>query len=552
MYRGIVADDERHVVDWVEDLLAIHFPDLEIRRANNGVEVLEKVGLWKIDVAVLDIKMPAMGGIETARRLLELYPDCKILLLTGYDEFDLIYQVNNEKNIRYVLKTEADREIVKKLSEMLSEIEQEEQMRQTMDAANRKNCLIRHFERRGMLYDIIFESERLSSMEEKIRFYGSALPLDPDSRTGLTLIRFSNPDAVHPAVTSDLLLQLYQNLEENLNALFHFALLDMSEECVLLLTQSADLPEKPLDAEKSVALLRSELDRGLAKQASQADGKILFFIYSRPVPWREISRGYNTLLQYCRARSGEIGPAPIFGTVVSDDALKQDPHSHELVQWQVMEYIRQLSLALAQGKPEDFFSLLDRISALRPKLGELSAPRQAQLCAQLSLMILNHITLWHLHGPLEQKISLFPLYRSMQAQDWTALPEYVKRLAQEIFALSDERMHLSSASTVRTMCDYIKNHLADDLSVTHLAEVFNYNPSYISRLFKQVCGETLSQYIKNARLGRAKTLLQSTDLPIQKISAQVGFDTVQYFSMVFRKETGTTPKAFRSSAQGGP
>ena len=109
MYRGIVADDERHVVDWVEDLLSLHFPDLEIRRANNGREVLEKVSLWKIDLAVLDIKMPGLDGIETARRLLEEYPGCKILLLTGYDEFDLIYQINSEKNIRYVLKTEADR-----------------------------------------------------------------------------------------------------------------------------------------------------------------------------------------------------------------------------------------------------------------------------------------------------------------------------------------------------------------------------------------------------------------------------------------------------------
>ena len=85
MYRGIIADDERHVVDWMEDLLALHFPDLEIRRANNGVEVLEKVGFWKPDLAVLDIKMPGISGIETARRLLGEYPNCKILLLTGYD-----------------------------------------------------------------------------------------------------------------------------------------------------------------------------------------------------------------------------------------------------------------------------------------------------------------------------------------------------------------------------------------------------------------------------------------------------------------------------------
>ncbi len=105
------------------------------------------------------------------------------------------------------------------------------------------------------------------------------------------------------------------------------------------------------------------------------------------------------------------------------------------------------------------------------------------------------------------------------------------------------------AGTVQTMCDYIRNHLADDLSVTRLAELFNYNQSYISRLFKQIRGETLSQYIKNARLKQAETLLKSTDLPVQEISARVGFDTVQYFSMVFRKEIGATPTAFRAASQ---
>lgn len=553
MYRVIVADDERHVVDWMEDLLTLHFPDLEIRKANSGTEVFEKVSFWKVDFAVLDIKMPGLNGIVTARRLLGEYPNCKILLLTGYDEFDLIYQVSNEKNIRYILKTEADREIIKKISEILSEIEQEERVRQTMDSANRKNCLIRHFEQKGMLYDIIFKSESFSSMKEKISFYDSVLTLDPKSRIGLTLIQFSNRDTAHQMITSNLLLLLYQNLEETLGTLFRFALLDMDEECVLLLTQPARPLEKASERysenEISVTLLRSELDRGFEKLAMGTEIKILFFIYNRQILWREIAQEYYYLRQYCRISSMEPNLALIFGTVVGDDVLKQNSRSHEAIQWQVTQYIQKLSLALVQSRQKDFYALLDKINGLRLQIGELSISAQAQLCAQLSLMFLDHINLRHLHNVLERKISLLPLYCSMQTQDWAALLDYAKRLADEIIALSDENLHISSTDTIQTICDYIQNHLADDLSVTHLAEVFNYNQSYISRLFKQVRGETLSQYIKNARLNCAKTLLKSTDLTIQKIAAQVGFDTVQYFSMVFRKEVGTTPTVFRASVQ---
>ena len=125
MSRAIIADDERHVVDWIAELIRTAFPDLELQQVYTGTEVLRLCESKMFDLAVLDIKMPGLNGIETAKQMLEIYPNSKILLLTGYDEFDLIYQVNHIKNIRYSLKTETDHEIIQKLREMIAELEQE-------------------------------------------------------------------------------------------------------------------------------------------------------------------------------------------------------------------------------------------------------------------------------------------------------------------------------------------------------------------------------------------------------------------------------------------
>ena len=101
MYRVIVADDEHHVVDWVVDLLSTNISDLDVHQAYNGLDVLEVAATRFFDIAVLDIRMPGMDGIAIAKELIKRYPNIQIILLTGYDEFDLIYQVNHIPNIRY-------------------------------------------------------------------------------------------------------------------------------------------------------------------------------------------------------------------------------------------------------------------------------------------------------------------------------------------------------------------------------------------------------------------------------------------------------------------
>ena len=92
---------------------------------------------------------------------------------------------------------------------------------------------------------------------------------------------------------------------------------------------------------------------------------------------------------------------------------------------------------------------------------------------------------------------------------------------------------------------YIHAHLDGDLSLNTLADFCHFHPVYLSRAYKEACGVTLSDYISQARLEKAKQLLRGSALSVQEISRVTGFATDNYFCRWFRKNTGYTPHAFR-------
>ena len=94
---------------------------------------------------------------------------------------------------------------------------------------------------------------------------------------------------------------------------------------------------------------------------------------------------------------------------------------------------------------------------------------------------------------------------------------------------------------------YIGSHLADNLTLSNLADTLNISSSYLSTLFKKETGQTLTAYINNQRIRQAKHLLETTKLQIQTIAQHCGIMDVQYFSKLFKSITGTTPKEYRQS-----
>lgn len=98
---------------------------------------------------------------------------------------------------------------------------------------------------------------------------------------------------------------------------------------------------------------------------------------------------------------------------------------------------------------------------------------------------------------------------------------------------------------VQEIRDYLNQNYAKDMTLQHIAERFFISRENVSRKFKQISGENLSDYLTALRIDKAKTLLQNTNLRLSQISELVGYEDEKYFSRVFKKSTGQTPREYR-------
>jgi AraC family transcriptional regulator len=97
----------------------------------------------------------------------------------------------------------------------------------------------------------------------------------------------------------------------------------------------------------------------------------------------------------------------------------------------------------------------------------------------------------------------------------------------------------------RRCCEYLRAHLAEDVSLAELAGIANLSPFHFARMFKRTVGVPPHAYQRRLRAERAQELLLATDFSIGDIAAAVGYETPQAFARMFRAETGASPSDWR-------
>lgn len=107
-----------------------------------------------------------------------------------------------------------------------------------------------------------------------------------------------------------------------------------------------------------------------------------------------------------------------------------------------------------------------------------------------------------------------------------------------------ERQELGKA-LFYDIAEYVEDNY-QTATVQKLAEVYHYNPDYISRLCQKRTGLNMSQYIQKVRIEKSLALLESTDLSVEQIARQVGYSNVGFFYKKFKEHYHTTPNKIRS------
>lgn len=102
-----------------------------------------------------------------------------------------------------------------------------------------------------------------------------------------------------------------------------------------------------------------------------------------------------------------------------------------------------------------------------------------------------------------------------------------------------------ASRTASQLIRYLQDHYAEEITSELLATQFNYHAYHINRIMRNATGSTVHKYLINYRISVSKTMLINTELSIERIALQVGFENAAYFSNTFRKLVGCSPSAFR-------
>ena len=158
-------------------------------------------------------------------------------------------------------------------------------------------------------------------------------------------------------------------------------------------------------------------------------------------------------------------------------------------------------------------------------------------------------------------LSSFPNFQYAQKAITLGVFEYLlkpvedKRLettikrALQLIASTQNEVPNSNSTIANPLIDRAKNYIHDNISTeisrNDIANFVGLNPEYLSTIFHRETGQTLSDFIKIERIHFAMQFLKQTNLPISIISENVGYDSLSYFSMVFKQVTGLTPREYR-------
>lgn len=126
-----------------------------------------------------------------------------------------------------------------------------------------------------------------------------------------------------------------------------------------------------------------------------------------------------------------------------------------------------------------------------------------------------------------------------------ALNLFLLQFSQEMLTLWGK--DFTPPDAIENIIEWIRRHYSEPISVQLIAEKFNYNPDYLSTLFKKYTGYSLLMYINIMRINIAKELLTSTDDCIYEISEKCGFSDSKYFLRLFKKYVGVTPGNYRKT-----
>ncbi len=518
--KVLIVDDERlervliaNAVDWEKYGLEI------IGEAGNGEEALEFFDINEPDLILTDINMPFMDGVVFAENVRKRSKTCRIIMLTGYREFEYarkaVFLGVDDFLVKPINAAELQRAVLSSKERMESERGQKEELKHLKKEALDNHKLLRDAFLQRLLERHIGKEEALHKLQ-----------------------MFQLTDLMKQCVCANLRIRLAEDCENKKE--YNDKIFKWVEEhttakvCFMHYLENLILfyaKEDTLEVERQIRAL-------LNYAVTIPQLRIQAGISHTMEGFEGISEAYGQTLKVISA--GFIFGQDRYLHYADYEKISSRTKADERINW------KELDMAIASGVPQRVESCIAYYVGLVLE----SKEQDADYLKIMTLEILSRAAgILAKHGKsLTKAVDERKYYEGVAKIETSAdMEKFLNDTLQKVFHRLQEPKKKKGTAMVENVLKYVREHLTEqDLGLKRIATELYVNASYLSRVFKQEIGESLIEYITRNRIEKSMQLLNNTDMKAYEIAEAVGIKDAHYFSICFKKYVGMTVKEYKT------
>ena len=443
----------------------------------------------KPDILITDIRMPFMDGLELCKLVKEELPNIKILILSGYDEFDYAKEAIRLGVTEYLLKPISSGKLLEALNGVSESIRREKEDKDLV-----RNLLLFRFtlgEENRKSGELLGEAEyAIKKLTERLEY---VFEFQRDVEGWAFLLMADNEEQM-----SERVKELSKDLEEimkNYSTIAYFGGIGQPVARLRELEESFREAERALAARFTMELNRiiSVEDIRMAQNVDTLDDIEI-------TSFGEIEKTRTMLEKFLN--NGAEDEIDEFVDVYINELPEENLKSVLMRQYIIMDaYIVMMSFC-------------EKIEGIE---GEMQAQSEELKNSMKTIQTLEEIK------------------------------NYIRMLLKKIIGVRDTISGRRYSDIIEIAKDQIrKTYMSDEISLNTIAAEVGMSPSYFSSIFSKEMGKTFVEYLTEIRMDRAKELLMCSSMKTSEIGYEVGYKDPHYFSYIFKKTQNCTPKEFRA------
>ena len=544
MLKIFLAEDEVIVRETIKRMIPWEDMGFElVGEAADGEMALPLLLRQKPDLLITDIKMPFMDGLTLAKVAKKEIPGLKVVILSGYDDFNYAKQAINIGVEDYLLKPITKNALIERLTEIRSRYEHEKTQKEYYEKFHREMQAYEKNSSRDFFEALV--SGSMDMMEIYRRSEKLGLDIVAEAYNVLIFTMnceedFSGQREGYSEWEAESLELLEEFFSENTSAMlfrcniFSYGVLikgqketieENTRSCVSEIQRIFDRKEQkrqwfvaagePVERLSQIQKSYYSASRAFS-QRYLYDENILYYDEMASMEKKNVTEDDSTYLQ--KVDVNALNPA-ILQKFLSNGLLEETEN-----------FVKDYFYAIGQ---EPLESLVFRnYVTLNVRFSVMSFLKEIGCDTRT----------------LEQEDTEDVLSESSKSLE-NAIA-YAEKIISQAIALRDQNSGNKNRSILKTAVDFIDSHyMEEDMSLNKAANAANVSANHFSALFSQNMGQTFIEYLTNLRMNKAKEYLRCTSMRSSEIAGEIGYKDAHYFSYLFKKTQGMTPSDYRKARE---